>query len=66
MRGVSFLGRSFRSAGCRCNRISMMAREKILSVIGLSVVAVIVVIAFRAYLHPDFIINLGNMLWFCM
>ncbi len=44
----------------------MMAREKILSGIGLSVVAVIIVIAFRAYLHPDFIINLGNLMWFCM
>jgi hypothetical protein len=43
-----------------------MSRERILSGIGLSVVAVIIVIAFRAYLHPDFIINLGNLLWFCM
>ena len=43
-----------------------MAQEKILSIVGLSVVAAILVVAFRAYLSPDFIIDLGNLLWFCM
>ncbi len=43
-----------------------MIREKILSIVGLLVVALILVVAFRAYLHPDFVINLGNLLWFCM
>lgn len=43
-----------------------MTRERILSLVGLLVVAVILTVAFRAYLHPDFVINLGNLLWFCM
>jgi hypothetical protein len=43
-----------------------MARERILSIVGLAVVAAILAVAFRAYLQPDFVIDLGNLLWFCM
>lgn len=43
-----------------------MKRETILSALGLAVVATILFIAFRAYLHPDFALSLSGLILLCM
>ncbi len=40
----------------------MNRQEKLLSLIGLAVLGAIVAIAFRAYLSPGMLIELGNLL----
>jgi len=42
-----------------------MTRERIASLVGLVVIALILGVAFRAYLTPDFAFDLGNLLLFC-
>lgn len=43
-----------------------MKRETILSIVGVAVVATILFVAFRAYLHPDFALSLSSLVLLCM
>jgi hypothetical protein len=42
-----------------------MSKETLISAVGLLAIGAILVIAFRAYLHPDFAISFGSLLLFC-
>ncbi len=43
-----------------------MKRETLLSVLGMAVIAAILFVAFRAYLHPDFALSLSTLILLCM
>lgn len=43
-----------------------MKRETILSTVGVAVIATILFVAFRAYLHPDFAMSLSSLILLCM
>lgn len=43
-----------------------MRRETLLSVLGVAVIATILFVAFRAYLHPDFALSLSSLILLCM